>query len=64
MPAYPWLFALKDSAGPSDTTVPIPPRFVPTGKIVVETPESRALIAYLRQLKQTPSPTPAMEQAP
>jgi cytochrome c oxidase cbb3-type subunit 2 len=65
MPAYPWLFALKDAAAPSDITVPIPPRFVSRGKIVVETPESRALIAYLRQLKQAPLPAPAaMEQAP
>lgn len=58
MPSYGWLFATKDAAGPGDVTVPVPPEFVPKGKVVVETPESRALIAYLRQLKQAPLEKP------
>jgi cytochrome c oxidase cbb3-type subunit 2 len=54
MPAYSWLFTTKTSAAPGDITVPVPEEFVPKGKVVVETPDSRALIAYLRQLKQAP----------
>jgi len=54
MPSYAWLFAIKDAAGTGEAAVPVPAEFVPKGKVVVETADSRALISYLRQLKQAP----------
>jgi len=53
MPGYPWYFELKDQATPGDVTVAVPPAFLPSpGKVVVATPEARALVAYLLSLRQ------------
>lgn len=55
MPAYPFLFILKDKAEEGDVTIKLPEAFVaPAGKQVVATEEAMQLIAYLQSLKQTP----------
>lgn len=61
MPAYPWLFAIKDRADPGDVTVSVPPEYAPPGKVVVATRDEQDLVAYLASLKQPalPSPGPA-----
>lgn len=61
MPAYPWLFAIKDHADPGDIVVSVPPEYAPKGGVVVETREEQDLLAYLASLKQPalPSPPPA-----
>jgi cytochrome c oxidase cbb3-type subunit 2 len=58
MPAYPWLFALKDKAAPSDVVVAVPPAFAPPGKVIVATADEQDLVAYLTSLKQVPLPSP------
>ncbi|HKC49902.1 MAG TPA: cbb3-type cytochrome c oxidase subunit II [Myxococcota bacterium] len=53
MPGYPWYFELKDQAAANDVTVAVPPAFLPApGKVVVAKPEARALVAYLKSLRQ------------
>lgn len=55
MPAYPFLFTLKDKAEEGDVTIKLPEAFAaPAGKQVVATEEAMQLIAYLQSLKQTP----------
>jgi cytochrome c oxidase cbb3-type subunit II len=56
MPAYPWLFTIKDQAAPGDTVVNVPPSFAPAGKVVVATAKAHDLVAYLLSLKQAPLP--------
>lgn len=56
MPAYKWLFVLKDRADPGDVLVPIPQGYAPVGKVVVATPQALDLVAYLKSLKQAPLP--------
>lgn len=58
MPAYPWLFVVKDQAAPGDVVVPVPPAYAPQGKVIVETSEEQDLVAYLKSLKQQPLPSP------
>jgi cytochrome c oxidase cbb3-type subunit 2 len=58
MPAYPWLFAVKDRAGPGDTIVNVPPADAPPGKTIVATREAQDLVAYLQSLKQAPVGSP------
>jgi cytochrome c oxidase cbb3-type subunit 2 len=57
MPAYPWLFEIKDSAGKGDIVVNVPKDFLngQTGKVVAK-PEALYLVAYLQSLKQTKLP--------
>ncbi|HEY4112033.1 cbb3-type cytochrome c oxidase subunit II [Puia sp.] len=57
MPAYPWLFEIKDSAEKGDITISVPDLFLnaQTG-VVVATKEARQLVAYLQSLKQTNLP--------
>lgn len=57
MPAYKWLFTLKDRAAPADVVVQVPLGYAPAGKVVVATPQALDLIAYLKSLKQAPLPT-------
>jgi cytochrome c oxidase cbb3-type subunit 2 len=63
MPAFPFLFAVKDSAAllATDTVVHVQGRAAPPpGRVVVATPEALALVAYLRSLKREyPVPTTA-----
>lgn len=57
MPAYPWLFEVKESAGPNDVKITVPDAFR-KGLIgdIVARPEAMQLVAYLQSLKQTPLP--------
>ncbi|PKP16870.1 MAG: cytochrome-c oxidase [Bacteroidetes bacterium HGW-Bacteroidetes-23] len=57
MPAYPWLFKIKDQIEEGDVEVTVPDKFRTgiTGKIVA-TQEALDLVAYLQSLKQTPLP--------
>ncbi len=57
MPAYPWLFEVKEILSRTDVEVSLPEKFREgiRGKIVA-TEEALALVAYLQSLKQTPLP--------
>lgn len=57
MPAYPWLFEIKDSVSSNEVEVIVPEAFRKgvKGKIVA-TEEALNLVAYLQSLKQTPLP--------
>lgn len=57
MPAYPWLFNIKDSVTKNETEVIVPDKYRKglIGKIVAGK-EAMQLIAYLLSLKQTPLP--------
>lgn len=54
MPAYPWLYQIKAHADPGDITVPVPPGYAPTRRVVIATQEAQDLVAYLKSLKQVP----------
>jgi cytochrome c oxidase cbb3-type subunit 2 len=54
MPAYPWLYQIKAHADPGDITVPVPPVYAPTRRVVIATQEAQDLVAYLKSLKQVP----------
>lgn len=57
MPAYPWLFEVKDKLSKDDVEVIVPDQFRKgiSGKIVAKK-EALELVAYLQSLKQTPLP--------
>ncbi|MBS1500876.1 MAG: cytochrome c [Bacteroidetes bacterium] len=57
MPAYPWLFELKDYAFPGDVVVHVPDEYRKgvTGEIIA-TKEALQLVAYLKSLKQVKLP--------
>ncbi len=57
MPAYPWLFEVKNEVGKGEVEVIVPDEFRKgiTGKIVAKK-EALELVAYLQSLKQTPLP--------
>jgi cytochrome c oxidase cbb3-type subunit 2 len=57
MPAYPWLFELKNELGEKDVEVVVPDAYRKgiSGRIVA-TQEALQLVAYLKSLKQTPLP--------
>jgi cytochrome c oxidase cbb3-type subunit 2 len=65
MPAYPWLFTIKDKLEKGDVEVNIPEEFMNgrKGKVVVATEEALQLVAYLQELKQPklPNGTPEPE---
>ncbi len=57
MPAYPWLFHEVDEVLVGQSEVPLPEGFGPrNGKHVIETTKSKALVAYLKSLKQQELP--------
>jgi len=57
MPAYPWLFEIKDSTEKGDVVVSVPDEFMEGAKgKVVATTEALQLIAYLQSLKQVELP--------
>jgi len=63
MPAYPFLFRVKDAAEEGDQVVNLPPGDGPIGKVVVATPEALDLVKYLQGLDHTypvlpPAPKP------
>jgi cytochrome c oxidase cbb3-type subunit 2 len=55
MPAYPYLFEIKDenTVVKSDRVVALPPGTVPHGKAVVATREALDLVSYLQGMKHT-----------
>lgn len=55
MPAYPYLFEVKDEKAvtKSDRVVALPPGTVPYGKAVVATPDALDLVSYLQGMKHT-----------
>jgi len=57
MPAYPWLFEVKNELGERDVEVVVPDAYRKgiSGRIVA-TQEALLLVAYLQSLKQTPLP--------
>ena len=57
MPAYPWLFTIKDKVGKDDVEVVVPDEFRTgiSGKIIA-TKEALQLVAYLQSLKQVELP--------
>ena len=64
MPAYPYLFEVKDAAEPGDEVVQLPPGHGPFGRVVVATPEVLDLVRYMQGLNHTypvlpPEPRPA-----
>lgn len=63
MPAFPFLFVLKDSADvrPGDRIVPVRGPRAPVGRVVVATRDALALTAYLQSLqRQYPVPPEAV----
>jgi len=57
MPAYPWLFEVRQKTGPEDVEVTVPEKYRSgiSGKIVA-TKAALQLVAYLQSLKQQPLP--------
>src|SRR5690606_18299773 len=57
MPAYPWLFELKENPGEKDVVINVPKAYL-KGKTgtVVATEDALNLVAYLQALKQTKLP--------
>lgn len=53
MPAYPYLFELKDAAEPGDEAVQLPPGHSPQGKVVVALPQTLDLVKYLQALDRS-----------
>jgi cytochrome c oxidase cbb3-type subunit 2 len=62
MPAFPFLFELRDSGTvlrPGERLVRVTGQYAPRGKVVVARPEALALVDYLISLKrQYPVPAP------
>jgi len=57
MPAYPWLFNIKDTAEKGDVVVSVPGEFLDGEKgSVVASKEAMQLVAYLQSLKQVELP--------
>ena len=64
MPAYPYLFEVKEKAEDGDTVVKLPPGYAPFGQVVVALPEALDLVKYMQGLNRTypvlpPPPQPA-----
>jgi len=57
MPAYPWLFIVKDEVGKDEVEVSVPEQYRKgiNGKIIASK-EALQIVAYLQSLKQTPLP--------
>lgn len=53
MPAYPYLFEVKDKAEPGDRVLTLPPGYKPPGKVVVARQEALDLVAYMQGLDHT-----------
>jgi cytochrome c oxidase cbb3-type subunit 2 len=63
MPSFAFLFRAKDRAEMGDEIVTLPPGFGPTGKVVVASPEARALVSYLVSMKHEYPAGPAASGA-
>jgi cytochrome c oxidase cbb3-type subunit 2 len=53
MPAYPFMFDIKDAAEPGDRIVNLPAGYQPAGKVVVAKAEVLDLVAYLQGMDHT-----------
>jgi cytochrome c oxidase cbb3-type subunit II len=53
MPSYPYLFEIKDKAGPDDKVIALPSKFAPITGVVIATPEAIDLAKYLLALNHT-----------
>lgn len=53
MPAFPFMFELKDKAEEGDKVVNLPEQYAPKGKVVVAKQEALDLVAYLVGLNHT-----------
>jgi cytochrome c oxidase cbb3-type subunit II len=54
MPAYPYLFEVRQGAAqPGEVVVNLPPAYAKAGEVVVAKPEALALVAYLISLNRT-----------
>lgn len=53
MPAYPYLFDLKDKAESGEEALKLPPGYAPPGKVVVATPDAQDLVKYLQALNRS-----------
>lgn len=51
MPAFPFLFEIKEQAGPDDHVLKVPKEHAPSRGVVVATPDAQALVDYLLALK-------------
>lgn len=63
MPAYPYLFEVKDKAEPGDEVVKLPPGHGPFGQVVVALPEALDLVKYMQGLNHTYPVLPPAPQA-
>lgn len=63
MPAYPYLFEVKDEIQEGDREVHLPSGWAPEGKVVVAKPEALDLVAYLLALDRTYPITPPPDMA-
>jgi cytochrome c oxidase cbb3-type subunit 2 len=64
MPAYPWLFTIKDTPDENDVVVNVPPGYMKGKKgKVVATSDALNLVAYLQSLKQVQLPDGMPEPA-
>ncbi|MFA7436678.1 cbb3-type cytochrome c oxidase subunit II [Castellaniella sp.] len=61
MPAFPFLFELKDTAGANDKVINLPPEFAPQGKVVVASQKALDLVDYLVGLDHTYPINPGVE---
>ncbi|WP_346238855.1 cytochrome c [Niabella insulamsoli] len=63
MPAYPWLFEIKENPDSTDVVVSMPQEFMygKTGKVVA-TKKALQLLAYIQSLKQLPLPEGTAER--
>src|SRR5690625_3022119 len=59
MPSYPWLFDVKDEAGPDDVVIPLPDEYAPEDGVVVPNRKGEALVAYMLYLQHAPLPPAA-----
>lgn len=59
MPAYHFLFRVKDAAEEGDQAVALPPGHAPSGKVVVATQDALDLVKYLQALDHTYPVLPA-----
>lgn len=64
MPAYPFLFRLREKAQDGDRVVVLPPAAAPRGKVVVATRDALDLVEYLRSLDRTYPILPTLDPAP
>jgi cytochrome c oxidase cbb3-type subunit 2 len=64
MPAYPFLFELKEAAEEGDTTVSLPGDFGPESGVIVASQKALDLVAYLIAMDRTyPTPQPGGKDA-